>query len=112
MKSDTKKLYKKDPKLAIQVAKALGYKIKGATNAIIEDIKKQNSLLQKSLLGSLFKQSVKLESSILTAGDADAIKNDYSKLKKAFSTYSKKLMELKKEQDNLDKITSSLKGNV
>ena len=28
MKSDIKKLYKKDKKLAIQVAKALGYKIK------------------------------------------------------------------------------------
>ena len=35
MKSDIKKLYKKDKKLAIQVAKALGYKIKAKSAATV-----------------------------------------------------------------------------
>jgi len=38
VKNDIKKLYKKDPKLAIQVAKALGYKIVAREFKFNEDV--------------------------------------------------------------------------
>ena len=43
MKNDIKKLYKKDPKLAIKAAKALGYKI------VARDVEKDKAEMQKMI---------------------------------------------------------------
>jgi len=54
MKSGIKKLYKKDPKLAIQAAKVLGYKIIKAAKINLDKVKKGSVLG----IGSLFSKKV------------------------------------------------------
>ena len=63
MKSDIKKLYRKDPKLAIQAAKALGYKIKAKSAATVNKTIKKN-------LDQLAKDMEKMFSTIDNIDDA------------------------------------------
>jgi len=97
MKNDIKKLYKKDPKLAIQVAKALGYKIKAKSMATVnKTIKKGLDKLakdQENLLTTIdnIDDAVKEKVNGLIPKDVDAagraILNSLASFRKSVKKY-------------------------